>query len=548
MRHATLATVALLLSPAASLRAGELPTIPAPVKRNIEYRIESGVAPGIAVGLINQHGMMTYGFGTTTPGGDQKIDGDTVFEIGSITKVFTATLLTDAARRGLLAVDDPVQKHLPADVHMPLGKDRPITLRDLATHRSGLPRLPDNMSPKDPTNPYADYGSDKLHFFLSAHALPLPAGEKYEYSNLGAGLLGHVLTLVQKKSYEQLIIERIAVPLDMKSTALTLTPDMRTHLAPGHNNGKQVANWDFDSLAGCGSVRSTAGDMLRFLGANMGLIETDLLPAMGDTVAELHDIGSKHVRIALGWHTLGEGDDLIIWHNGQTGGYGSFCGFVPATKQGLVILANASVRLDDLGRHLLDPDFPLEYVRPQVKVPIKTLDRYTGRYQLETDRVMHISRVGKTLFAHVTGRPSVELHAETKTRFAYDVIDAQIEFVVAGDAPANALVMTMRETTRRAPRIRNSEKEVVVEPRILRSYVGRYEVQSGVGFAVSLQGEHLMIQPDGQTSSRLHAASATEFSYAGGSVKITFEKGTPGIPAHLVVEQGDKEVLARKIR
>lgn len=551
MNHRIFRTRCLLvvgMSFAAHSRAGDLPTLPAPIKRNLEYRIEAKVAPGIAVGLINEHGVMTYGYGVKTPGSEEKINRETVFEIGSITKAFTGTLLADAARRGEVSLDDPVQKHLPADVHMPVGENRPITLRDLATHVSGLPRLPANLLPGDPTNPYANFTADELHKFLSAYTLPVKVGEKYAYSNLGAGLLGHVLGRVQGKSYEELVVERIAEPLGMSSTALTISADMRARLARGHNqHGKQVPNWDFAALAGCGAIRSTTSDMLRFLAANMGLIDSDLLPAMRDAWADPRDIGSESVRVGLGWHTLGEGDRLIVWHNGRTGGYGSFCGFVPARKRGVVILANASVRIDDLGRHLLDESFPLEFVRPPVRLSIETLERYTGTYRLDAERLLHITRVGETLFAHVNDRPSVAIHPETETRFAYDIIDAQLEFIVEGDGPATAVVMTVEDSVRRAPRVDRGDT-AIVHPRILRSYVGRYEYEPGKGFDIGLQEQHLTIQPDGQTTTKLHPRSDTEFTYAGGEIKVRFERNERDIADKLIILQSNRELHARRTR
>src|SRR5208283_4407870 len=118
------------------------------------------------------------------------LDGDTVFEIGSITKVFTALLLADMAQRGEVALTDPVSKYLPKGVKMPGRNGHAIMLQDLATHTSGLPRLPSNMKPKDFMNPYADYTPELLYQFLSSYELPRDPGSKWEYSNLGAGLLG----------------------------------------------------------------------------------------------------------------------------------------------------------------------------------------------------------------------------------------------------------------------------------------------------------------------------------------------------------------------
>ena len=168
---------------------------------------------GIVVGVIEPAGrrIVTYGRASTSEA--VPLDGDTIFEIGSISKVFTSLLLADAVQRGEVALTDPISKYLPASVKVP-ERGRAITLQDLATHTSGLPRLPD-MNPKDPENPYADYSVDQLYRFLSTYQLPRDVGASYEYSNLGAGLLGHILALRAGTDYESLVKSRITGPLGM---------------------------------------------------------------------------------------------------------------------------------------------------------------------------------------------------------------------------------------------------------------------------------------------------------------------------------------------
>ena len=173
---------------------------------------------GIVVGVLEPGGRRVISHGSATKGEARRLDGETVFEIGSITKVFTALLLADAVERGEVALTEPVAKFLPASVRVP-ERGRAITLGDLASHVSGLPRLPSNMTPKDANNPYADYTVEQLYAFLSTHQLGRDVGAQYEYSNLGGGLLGHVLALRAGMSYEALVEARITRPLGMTSTA-----------------------------------------------------------------------------------------------------------------------------------------------------------------------------------------------------------------------------------------------------------------------------------------------------------------------------------------
>src|SRR3974390_2838867 len=172
-------------------------------------------AAGIVVGIIEPNGRRVVAYGNPAKGDPRTVDGDTIFEIGSISKVFTSLLLADMVNRKQVALDDPAAKYLPETVKMPERSGKSITLLDLSTHSSGLPPLPSNLKLKDPRNPYADYSVDDLYQFLSGYTLPRDPGSEFEYSNLGGGLLGHVLACRAGTDYESLIRIRITQPLSM---------------------------------------------------------------------------------------------------------------------------------------------------------------------------------------------------------------------------------------------------------------------------------------------------------------------------------------------
>jgi CubicO group peptidase (beta-lactamase class C family) len=317
---------------------------------------------GIVVGVIAPEGRRIVTYGHLAQGDSRTLNGDTVFEIGSTTKVFTSLLLADMVQHGQVALDDPVSKYLPKTVKTPERDGRAITLVDLATHTSGLPRLPGNMTPKDPGNPYGAYTVDQLYQFLSGYTLTRDIGSKYEYSNLGGGLLGHALALRAGTDYESLVVSRICDPLGMKSTRIALTPEMKTRLAVGHNAGMEpVENWDLPTLPGAGALRSTANDLLNFLAANLGYSKSPLPLAMAAMLKTRRPTGGAGLEVALGWHIFTGNGKEVIWHNGGTGGYRSFIGYDPAAGIGVVALSNAQteVGVDDIGRHLLDASVPL---------------------------------------------------------------------------------------------------------------------------------------------------------------------------------------------
>lgn len=403
---------------------------------------------GMVVGLIDPQGSSVVSYGRL----DQKTPGtpgpDTIYEIGSITKVFTSLLLADMVKRGEVALDDPVAKYLPKSVKMPSRNGKEITLVDLATHTSGLPRLPSNLNPANPENPYADYTVADLYAFLSSYQLTREAGSKYEYSNLGGGLLGHVLALRAGKDYETLLRERVLAPLHMDSTGIRLTADERARLAPGHTESLEpAANWDLPTLAGAGALRSTAHDMLLFLSASLGLIQTPLTAAMEfQRTAPRRPTGVPNLEVALGWHILEHNGNEIIWHNGGTGGYRSWMGFDLKKRTGVVVLSNSANGVDDIGQHLIDSTLPLlPYEAPKQRTAItvdpKVLEAYVGRYQLTPQFIVTVTREQAALFIQATGQPKFEVFAETPTEFFLKVVNAQITFVIGPDGRATKMIL-----------------------------------------------------------------------------------------------------------
>src|ERR1035437_7916502 len=190
---------------------------------------------GMVVGLVDEHGSSIVSYGKMDDGASPEVNGNTLFEIGSITKTFTALLLQDMIERGEMKLDDPVVKYLPKPAKVATRNGKEITLLHLATHTSGLPRNPENLDPKRADNPLAEYTAEKLNVFLSGCKLTRQPGAKFEYSNLGSGLLGHVIALKAGTDYESLVADRICRPLKMESTRITLTPELKARIATGHN-------------------------------------------------------------------------------------------------------------------------------------------------------------------------------------------------------------------------------------------------------------------------------------------------------------------------
>jgi CubicO group peptidase (beta-lactamase class C family) len=427
----------------------------AELQQILKTRVNDHPGLGLVVGLLDANGKRTIvTAGTAGENQARPLDGQTVFEIGSITKVFTSALLAEMAQRGDVNLTDPVAKYLPASVRVPARGDRQITLADLATHTSGLPRLPANMNPRDPDNPYADYSVQQMYDFLSSYALTRDIGAQYDYSNLGAGLLGHALARRAGVAYEQILTTRVLAPLGMHATCIVLSPALKARLATGHTAvGFPTANWDLGALAGAGALRSTTDDMLTFLAANMARRTDRLGTALQQMQVSRHDAGAPQpgrpeMSIGLGWHIRKTADGEVIWHNGGTYGFHSFAGFDKKKHIAVVVLYNSGAIIDDIGFHLLDATIPVADVkapkyqaRTEIAVLPDVLARYAGEYQLAPNAAITVTTDNEILCIQLTGQGRVRAYPESETTFFLKVADAQIEFTKDAGGAVTGLVL-----------------------------------------------------------------------------------------------------------
>ncbi len=264
----------------------------AEVRKILADRIGSeNLGLALVVGVIDAKGRRVVSYGSLAKDDKRPLNGDTIFEIGSMTKVFTSLVLMDMVQKGEVALTDSVAKYLPSSVKVPERNNKKITLQDLSTQSSGLPRMPTNFAPNDPLNPYADYTPEQLYQFLSGYQLTRDIGAQYEYSNLGVGLLGHALTRRAGVDDESMVRSRILDPLEMNHTRVTLTPEMKARLALGHAGLTVVPNWDIATLEGAEAPRSGANDMLTFLGKSR-LHQDTARPSYGG--GNLHSSSDHH--------------------------------------------------------------------------------------------------------------------------------------------------------------------------------------------------------------------------------------------------------------
>ncbi len=522
--------------------------LPANVIQSVQNRIDNGRTPSIVVGVIDNKGPRYYSFGKKSLT-DSAVNEHTIYEIGSISKVFTGILLAHQSEAGKVGINDPAQKYLPSTVKIPRRGAKEITLGNLSDHTSGLLRMPDNFDPKDFSNPYADYTVEQMYAFISGYQLPRDVGAEYEYSNLAQGLLGHILALNAGTSYEDLMISTIAGPLGMNETKIVFDDNMKKNLAIGHSGGKEVANWDIPTLAGAGGIRSSVYDMLKFLAANIGLTQTPLRSAM-DKSHETRHFKAGEIRVGLAWHiSKGKSGD-VIWHNGGTGGYRTFAGFVKETQKGVVVFTNSTEGADDIGFKLLNPGAMLNPVKASIAPRFRNIldslgvdaaitdykhlkENEEGEYEF-TDRVLNA--IGYSYFktnlsvAVAIFKLNVEQYPESD--IVYDSYgDALVE---SGDQalaienykrslalnPANPYALAKLEKLG----VHWEPPVVKVSEEVLEAYTGTYEVVKGISITVDREGNVLYGKAPGGPRAELHPKSQSEFYVKGVNAQITFDK------------------------
>jgi serine-type D-Ala-D-Ala carboxypeptidase/endopeptidase len=310
---------------------------------------------GISIGVVNQNDCKVFNYGYSNLDSKEPVNADTIFEIGSITKVFTAIISILKEQEEKINLEDPINKYFSDTIKVPM-KTRKIRLIDLMTHTSGLPRIPDNMvdSEYKMSNPYKAYSLKKLYSFLKSHKLVRNSGEVFEYSNLGYGLLGQILEIQSGQTYETLLQE-ITIPLHMCDTKITLTDEQKSRFSNCHDEHKNsVDAWDLGALATAGALRSTMNDMLKFAQANLREDKAEGLSLAINKSHAKHNYPAIERELSLGWQVLDINDTQILWHNGGTGGSRSFVGLDKKNHKAVVVLSNTSSSIDEIGFSMLN--------------------------------------------------------------------------------------------------------------------------------------------------------------------------------------------------
>jgi len=308
--------------------------------------------PGFLVAVVDNDSTYYFSFGTTIRAEKNNFSKDDIFELGSVTKVFTASLLSILVHEGKISYADPVNQYLPEEYRNPRLED--LTISQLITHQSGLPKRPSffGRKEKDLQNPYENYQvSDLLKFYRDF----LPDKKTFEYSHTNYALLEMIISRLTSKSYQDVLTEKIFFPLGMTNSFVDFNEKKENVTTTGYNRAlKRVEPWTFSSFKGSEGLKSSAADMVKFIRANMNLSYSGLENIFDQNFTpQLRSSFNPQLSVATGWHLINMNQFNIVTHTGKTSGHSAFTGMVRETKTAVIILANSSLGTEDLGMQIL---------------------------------------------------------------------------------------------------------------------------------------------------------------------------------------------------
>ncbi len=544
------------------------------VKNHIKERVDEGINTGIVVALIDGKNVEYFSYGTADSKTGRKVDENSIFEIGSISKTFTGIMIADEIVKGNMKPSDPISKYLPDAIKVPTRNGKEITINDVATHSSSLPRMPDNFVPANPNNPYADYTIEMAYEFISGVTLDRDIGEKYEYSNLALGMLGHILELQYNKDFEDVMIDKITNSLGMDNTRVVFTPSMKKNLAKGHDNGEEVENWDISGLTGAGGIRSSAVDMAKYVQANMGVIKSPLYDAMQWSHKKAYENENQKFKIGFTWHFDNDGE--IVQHGGATGGYRAFAGFVRGTQKGVVVLTNSTEGIGRIGMKLLDDSTKLRMPKKSIAVDLKKEIKKNG-----LEKGIAFYKKAKTEQADKYDFDEGQLNnlgyeylGNKDLETAITIFKLNVEMYPKGSNPYDSLgeallmkgdtvnaITNYKKSVELNPANENGikvleslgvdkkdlVKEVKVSAEILETYNGKYEIAPGFYLTITSKEQQLFAQATGQPQFELFPKTQTEFYLKVVPASVTFNTDDSGKVESITLLQGGREMPGKKV-
>ncbi|MGH8108066.1 MAG: serine hydrolase [Arenimonas sp.] len=540
-----------ILSIAIALASGQAAAMTdAELKSVTEQRL-SGDRTGacFAVAVIEE--TVSRAYVCADPKEGKRISPTSAFEIGSVTKTMTSALLADLILQGKASLEDPIDKYLPEGTKVPSFEGKPILLKHLVTHTSGLPVVPDFSTAFDMNNPYANVDEASLLKTLASTKLERAPGSQFEYSNFAMMLLSSIVAKRAGSDFETLLRTRLFAPTGMNNSYINQKPE-GISAAQGHTpNNKSTHAWTFKTnAAGVGGVRATLDDMVSYVQAQLGKTESSISPALKMTQQEIKTEANN--KMAMNWMLAPLDAHKVHVHEGGTGGFSAFTAFDLEKKRGVVILSDTALTsvggLGSLGNHLLDSRLPLGKARKVAKPDAGLLKAIVGNYDLMPGMKMALTEKDGKLFTQASGQQKFEMGYDSAGDFYPLEFDATIRTQKKSDG-SYALLFLQSGGAFPLKKI-DDTKPAVEKPTTeqLQAYVGVYELAPGFELKVFIENDSLMAQATGQGAFGIDAKDKDSFEADAYGIEIHFERDADNSVKSLQLLQGGRTTPAKKIR
>ncbi len=479
----------------------------------------------------------------------RKLNFDTAFEIGSISKVMTSHVLAGLIRDSDLTLDTPLSTILPKGTDVPEYEDTPITLKHLITHSSGLPALPSRMSTTDTDNPYAALSEQDLLGSLQDVVLTRAPGSQFEYSNYAMMLLSFGLAHHSGQDFEALLKRYVYVPIGMTNTFSGGSRPRGIAVAEGHSQvGTKASQWNFPKdTQGVGGIRASLNDMIRYAQANLNLIQTEANGLLTQTHQEVLNMSGQSV--GMNWMTAQVGASQLLFHEGGTGGFSSVIALNPGTQTGVVILSDTALtNLGGVGRYalpLFDTSIPAPTPRLKSQAPEKLLKALVGEYTLhDLGLKMTLWEKNGVLMAQATGQSSFALSYDSTGDFYPKKFDALLRPKKTSNGQSFDWLQGGGVVS--ATKKRSSEERFILDTSMLADYVGHYPLFPGFDLSVTTKGDQLFIQGTGQQALPVEPVARDEFSFDQAGAYFTFNRSSKNDVESITLKQGGQTLVGEK--
>lgn len=493
----------------------------------------------VAAAVVGDGGAVARAF-VCAGGGKPRVDATSAFEIGSITKTMNGTLLAQFILAGKVSLDTPFADLLPKDAKLPVFDGKPILVRHVVTHTSGLPGLPPGFAPTDLSDPYASLTEAALFASLAGAKLERAPGAAFEYSNYATMLLSASLARMAGTDYETLLRERVFAPLAMRQSYIGKRPD-GVRAAAGHmSNGGETRPWTLPgNLAGVGGVRATLGDMVNYVQAQLAARDSTIADAIALTHVEVKT--GAQPTMGINWIRTPLAGRTVLMHDGGTGGFASFAGFDPERRRGAVVLADAAIDgVNELGLHLIDASTPLAQPRTVTKPDPKLVDALVGDYTMAGMKVS-LTKRGDALVVQAQGQPAFVLSHDSAGDFFTTEFDARLSPIRKADG-GYGFAWHQLGGTQVAQRVGAvaGKPAVVLTPEQLAAYAGEYPLVPGFALTVFEKDGKLYVQGTGQPPIEVAAAGDDVFVADAVGAQLRFERREGKVAAVTLEQNGQK--------